>query len=572
MRVSQRLAWVGKRSMKSRGMWTSVLGGVAALAAFVIVGALSLKPKSIDNGTAQLNTVSQDEAKVREAAAELNRILRGMDPTRLDITTKPEDLVNELNTWFTEFGPKEGVAPLAQDAEVINRILQGEALRRTLQKPFSVEDASAIREALLTQKIVASVTANLPTDAERAIALFQFVVRQMSLIPTQGASPLPLSPHESLLFNIGTRDDRIWTFASLLRQMRLDAVVLTPRQEGMTNNLLVGVLTSREGILLFDPQMGLPIPGPADDVQSPEVTSVATLEQVLASDEPFRKLDLPDEPYPLNSAVMKRLYVEVVGTPSTWSPRFAELQFRLPPGIDVVLHDGLGKSDARPQGQWDRAVAAGQEKFWSASDVSVWKFPDRALRVIAALKGKRDPRFEALLDVFRGPTHLVRKSKDKNDPPVEEYAERPLRVVRIEQLTGDYAGAIRDYVAIRSMGLGIPKDTNSAAVRYATVWSGVCQLQRNERTAAIATFTRFLETYPGDQGLARWSAEWQSLALAESGKFAQAVEVLRKAPRSHFPNTDLWLIRRWERAAAPANAPAVPNAEQPAAEQPARAE
>ena len=89
---------------------------------------------------------------------------------------------------------------------------------------FSQRDVAHIRTSLLMKAIVDDVTKGLDNDVDRAGVLFDFVTRNVQLVADENA--LPLTPYEMLIFGEGTAADRAWIFAGLLRQLKLDAVIV----------------------------------------------------------------------------------------------------------------------------------------------------------------------------------------------------------------------------------------------------------------------------------------------------------------------------------------------------------
>lgn len=536
----------------------NLLGSLTVLALFVAAAVIFSPAKQKTGGPNGVTGIDKEKERlIRERQEVLAQILRGMDPLQLQFTTDPPFLANELNTWYAESGKPNSQESHPAEIAAINKLLQGQARLRALRDDFSVEDILFIRESILARDIVRSVTRELTTDPQRIVALFQFTIRNTTLVEDDPRQPLPLSPHEILVFNLGTRDDRIWTFATLLRQLQLDALVLTAPEEAGTVNPLVAVPTPHDGILLFDPRLGLPIPGAADDGQTPWIESAARLDAVLKDESPLRKFDFPGLPYPLTAAALKNSRVELVGVASRWAPRMAQLQSLLPPDMNLVLYDDLSSAGSGGTGQYERAIACGAGGLWTPDQVSVWRYPERALEFIAAAKGNEDARFRDLLQVFRGPQRhkVVRRKLDQSPEPNQQpepdqqpeivSAEITLHAARIEQLTGILEQAIPHYVGIRRAPFELDLKVNKLAASYAFVWSGMCQLERGLVDEAISTFKQFNLDKSNDVVLRRWACDAHVRALTWQGKLAEAAEVMEHAPPSNSRRRDAYLIRRW---------------------------
>jgi hypothetical protein len=159
-----------------------------------------------------------------------------------------------------------------------------------------------------------------------ARTLFDWTTVNVQLVePSQ--TP-PRWPWESMLHAQATAAGRAWVFAGLCQQQHLTAVAVVVPVEG-DERLLVGVVDGEE-LRLFDPALGLPLPG-ADE------GSIATLSEVQADDELLRKLDLDGEPYPLTTELMKGARVGVVADAFSLTRRAKELDTKLSGDDALVL-------------------------------------------------------------------------------------------------------------------------------------------------------------------------------------------------------------------------------------------
>ena len=93
------------------------------------------------------------------------------------------------------------------------------------------------------------------TDLERATRLFFYVTRNI-VLRSEEDSTLPLAPFGVAMFGEGNARDRAWLFINLLRDLRIDAVVLQAKES--PKNVLVGGLLGGE-VYLYDPELGLPV-------------------------------------------------------------------------------------------------------------------------------------------------------------------------------------------------------------------------------------------------------------------------------------------------------------------------
>src|SRR5262249_27066575 len=145
------------------------------------------------------------------------------------------------------------------------------------------------------------------TELEKVTAVFGHVIRAVGLVPSP-LKDLPLTPYEVYLLGKGTALDRAWIFVNVLRQLKIDAVLLAPRLgvEAVpavvgAQPFLVGVLLDGQ-VYLFDPLAGVPIPALVRESASATVPSVATLEQAASDAAVLQQLDAQGKPYPIRAA------------------------------------------------------------------------------------------------------------------------------------------------------------------------------------------------------------------------------------------------------------------------------
>lgn len=514
------------------------LAGIGLLMFFAVPSGDTTGPETVPSSNLDLGGES------RRCEDELARILDGMKPGRMGITTDRVELINQLNSWHASCGLKSGAEHPGDDGQLARQLLTGDTLARTESTRFLPEDASHFRTALLIRDIAAHVTEGRTTNLDRYVALFDFISRNVMLISDELRNSIPLTPYESLVFGMGADDDRAWIFAEMLRQMRIDGVLISPRQGERASYWLVGVIDPREGILLFDPRLGLPIPSARDDGKSPFPQYPATLKEVRESDAPFRRLDMPDLPYPLQQGDLTQVRVQLLGTSSHWAGRMALLQYLLPQGLVVELYDGLGNSSMRSPGEWERVVAAGKEGGWTADDVTIWSYPEQQLAQIEAAHGIEGTPLANYSAVFKGP-FVPRQDASGNIQLVP--IDRSLHFVRVQQLRGEYNLAIQNYLPIRTAAKLADTPANKSAAEFAALWTGVAQFETNKPVPALQTFERFAGMQSSSIGLTRSAMEWGTLCLLANKKYLAAAALLAQAPPGFSPQRDYFLIRRWQR-------------------------
>lgn len=140
-------------------------------------------------------------------------------------------------------------------------------------KKEAVTDVSGVRNEV---KIAAD-------DLSRAAAIFDWCVMNIALeenrVPADfgnlGAAATPRLPREVLLAGRGTALERAWVFILLARQQNLNAVMLrVPLAEGSRH--LVAYVRPEHGIYLFDPELGMAVPGVSGAPEGEKSEKIAT--------------------------------------------------------------------------------------------------------------------------------------------------------------------------------------------------------------------------------------------------------------------------------------------------------
>lgn len=526
-------------------MW----GAIAAVTLLVLFLAFMRQ----DAGPATTVTRNSDDPAV--ADAELLRHLRatlvGLRPENLNVSVDIQGVTGDLNLWWADYTQRTPPAT-PTDSAAVNNWLGDAAAENAAFARFRPRDAAHIRNAQLYRAIASSLAAGGQSQRELVAAAFDLVTRHMTLVPSF-ASQVPLGSFEVLLAGRGTADDRIWVFAEILRQLSIDCVVLepkTPAADAAMPQKLVGAIIP-EGIVLFDPQLGLPIP-PVGDTEGPLPTGTVLLREAQQDDAVLRQFDVPGGPaYPWTAAALADLSVRFIIDSTYASPRMLTLQTALPSEHTALLYDGPALSDDSPSLE-DRVKSAGKEGGWSPESVAAWQYPEQQLTAFYAAGGEAAPAADQVLGNLRGPYVPEVRIVDGREQVVSVPSRRPLRIVRIQHLRGETLEALMGYVEVRSALL----EAGNAAIREDAVhWVAVCQEELERYDAAVSTLELSLRHYPN--GL--WAAPARSaLARCEAlrGNYDQAVQRSPAPSADELPNlADAYLLRRWQsRANTPAPA------------------
>jgi len=544
-------------SRRTRILWGIAIG-VMALMLFLAFLRRGAAPPKNAGGAADPKAT---------AAAELQRQLRatldGLRPERLNVSSDPESMVGDLNLWWVDYSKTAEVANAGPFAAAMKDWLGEEAATAVASNRFDLRDAGHIRDALMYRAMAESLAVGGQTERQRVEAAFDRVVRQIALLPGF-ASSVPLGSFEVLLSGRGTAEDRIWVFAEVLRQLGIECVVLEPESppaDATVPARLVGAIVKDEGVLLFDPQLGLPIV-PADDATEALPTRAATLSEVRQNDALLRQFDVPEGPaYPWTAESLGAAKVKFVIDSAWGSPRMLALQAALPAEYAATLFDGPPATAGAPSLR-ERIVAAGKDGLWNADAVSAWKYPQQQLAAFYGAGAEQSPEVRSVLATQYGPRILRKRTIDGIDTLVEEDSPHPLRVVRVEHLRGDLQAALTGYGDIRSAPLEFQFEGQSVSLPNSEVredaihWIAVSQEELLRFDAAVNTLNLLLRTYPN--GIWR-SPSANAVARCEAlrGNLQQAIELLPPG-ESNSPTrlADAWLARRWK-ALGPAPAAAV---------------
>jgi tetratricopeptide (TPR) repeat protein len=139
------------------------------------------------------------------------------------------------------------------------------------------------------------------------------------------------TPLELLVHGHGDAWERARLFILLCRQLEIDAVMLGLMEE--TSPIprgWVAAVPIKDELYLFDPALGLPVPGP-------DRRGIATLSQVQADPELLRQLDVDGLPYAVSAKEVKNVVALLDADPTSLSRRMLLLEAALPAGSRFKL-------------------------------------------------------------------------------------------------------------------------------------------------------------------------------------------------------------------------------------------
>jgi hypothetical protein len=244
----------------------------------------------------------------------------------------------QLNTYLSQDPQRRPPAmPLAQRERVQKFFkLEPAELEELDAGAFTTLDAHYLEECFLFRDAArgldvqgASDANNQPlraTPLERTVAAFNWVIRQTRLqLPESFVAPPSYAARRGWTSDL----ERALIFLALVRQLdRPDArmigcLLFVPDKASLTPRLWACGVAIDGSLYLFDPRLGLPLPGPGG-------RGVATLAQVVKDDAVLRQLDGGEKlPYDITAELAARAEVQFVCPLSALPTRMVLLQVKL---------------------------------------------------------------------------------------------------------------------------------------------------------------------------------------------------------------------------------------------------
>jgi tetratricopeptide (TPR) repeat protein len=289
-------------------------------------------------------------------------------------------------------------------------------------------------------------------------------------------------PWQSVLLGSASELDRAWVFVELLRQQRIDAVMLAVEDEKNVGETIiwgVGVLLDGE-IYVFVPEYGTPIPTKDGLTLSENGTlnceKIATLSQILNDDSLLRQLDVSGtKKFPITSEQLKKTTLFLVASPETVSMRMKVLEEDLSGSANMILYLNINEQ---------RKLLSNANSTANAK-VAIWRHPFRA---------KFDQLFKyqiigKYLDIFR------------TTNPISKRRSFPLWSGRILYFKGEITGqngamtcyqdariAEREMIELRANPEFRKDKTISQILQLTTnqavFWLGIASFERNSIESA----------------------------------------------------------------------------------------
>ena len=412
-------------------------------------------------------------------------VVRFTNPQTLD------GIVDRLNQWIETESPDEKwkLDPLFQTLpEPLRRQTQlaetlgGMKFNRASAWPgFAYHDGWALQEAFWLRDAAQYAAGDKIDSLNQASRLFDWTVRNIQLEdpnqPVSGAdgitwAEVPLQPWHALLLGRGLAEHRAWVFMLLARQQGLDVVMLGLADgEDAEIRDWIPALVADGQLYLFEPRLGLPVPGP-------DGHGVATLKQALDQPEILANLDVPDFPYPVHQEQLQnaRRFALLEASPLYLSHRGQILQSQVPSNRRPVLSTNPTTVAERVQ------KAAGDQ----VQGVKLWQRPYRNLVEMEQLAEPSQRQLENLLRPFElaatlwnGRVKQVRGQLEGSEGALHYYLE----------------SHPPDEIIDTAPGLTEPlRRAWHLAKGHAEYWFGVIDEERGNHLSAMKHLYRWLES------------------------------------------------------------------------------
>lgn len=312
--------------------------------------------------------------------------------------------------------------PAPEIAETLRDVIPDEQLNELIgRNEFTVSDVPLLRDAFLFNRIVAWIDSPVrddplfaewlqtlrssppdsmkPADVDRlqtAMRLFDWTVRNIALQSEQANLPqgmpqpnLPFgmimegpgyrqTDYETLWRGVGDWQQRSGVFVHLCMQAGIPAAMLTTQSDetGSLSPWCVGVLIGDQ-IYLFQPQLGLPIPGP-------DQVGIATLQDARKDASVMRRLNVAGFfDFPLSRTDIQQSVALLNVRAETLSPRMHALQSSLTGDRRMTLW--IDAND----------VARRFDAVSGIAGVRIWMVPTLAevYKGVMEMMAERDPMF-----------------------------------------------------------------------------------------------------------------------------------------------------------------------------------
>jgi len=387
-------------------------------------------------------------------------------------------------------------------------------------------------------------------DLDRAVNLFYFVVRMIHLVD-RNENPVALTPFDTLMLGHGDGRDRLWVFASVLRQMGIDAVRVSASKEGsgegaiVDNAAALAAVLLNDEIYLMDFDLGLVVPSAADSgdflPQNP-----ATLREMLEDESPLTVPAAGEAAFPLTAEQLSKPVVEVVGTTVEWSARMNVLQSALIGDLACTVHEQLADLE-----DVDGLISRVRAAFGESASVSIWAWPQNQAYQVRQPTEEHTRARNQLFQPFDSPIAIQAVQRPDGRWTLHYGAAQRIQLgTRIDMIMGDYGTTVTSRLqsirlqkrhkrlfpearqpGVRLQPLVVAEDvynTLAFASEDAMFWIAVCQYELEDYSESASTLLGYLAQY--EDGRHSQAARYHfALTQAHLGNMNVAIAALETA-------------------------------------------
>jgi hypothetical protein len=358
------------------------------------------------------------------ATAETDRtsgVEAALEPLRSGDITSLRNVLKQVNALLSRPGEQKPPA-LTKDQQAFLTTqfgLDSEELAEVSNTSFTLLDAPYLDQCLLLRDAARSLQTEALDPVRRATVAFGWLTRQVRL---QAGAEVVVPPPYALRRSYGNAADRSLAFLALLQQLGIDGcLVVCPDSGGAGRRpWLIGALVGQD-ISLFDPRLGLPLPGPGGK-------GVATWSQVRSDPKMVNALTVDKQhAYDVTPEQARQAEIRVGCFLSALAPRMRQFEQLLAANNRVML----AVDPAAVLRRFQQAAHGAPVKGWGqAGDPST---PIAILRSFlpaedgGADRTRRKVRFEAELIPWGALPPQVSQFREDMDPG------RRLRVIFQQQ-------------------------------------------------------------------------------------------------------------------------------------------
>lgn len=539
------------------------LGLISGICCFALLISISGCKEQKPPSPAAKNANSQESADKSSSSSQadpdcnnyIDNAMSMLEPERLEISSFVGRAVGLLNQWASKCGNFDVDKPALTDSQkpFFKKYLGEAQLAKMDLNRFTKSDAKFIRDSQLFNGMINAAIEGKSNDVERVTAAFYYCMSNVALTANE-QNVLPLSPYAICILGAGSAEQRAWIYIDMLRQLRLDAVLLKPAKES-PYKLLVGVLVNQD-IYLFDPVLGLPIPAkdqPADAVLIP---NPATLADVLKSPEILKDFYGEEAANRFSAEELKAPQVLIMGRSCEWSTRMRRLEDSLSRKQTFVLYRNLEELKGDP-GFISHLQTIGKGILKDA-EIKVSEYADKEIDASESVTGDLAKRIDSIKLPFRAPVpYDVKLRKETPEGFIVPWGSptKKLLKTRTAQLLGDQKEAIESYVTTRleagfPSDLIVPQETrlmHLMAAHEATYYLGLGKYLQGEYASASQSFNDYLRLYPGVNPERTVAAVYlRAISDAKSGKFSSAIVAAGESkPPAALKPAFPYLEQRW---------------------------